>query len=316
MKIIWHSNQLSFRGTEVGLYNYADAADRILGYTSYIACPRQTSTLEALDKFKDRFEVILYSNLEELEQFARQENVDWTFWIKYGTNDGRLLKSTKNFVQAVFNVNQPHGDVYAYISEWLSLENNNAPYLPRIIHTPEVRSNYREFLNIPQDALVIGRHGGKDTFNLPWVYPAIKNALDKRADLYFLFLNTTPFINHPRVTYLEPTYELERKAGFINTCDAMIHAREDGESFGQAIAEFLALDKPVITTLKCRDQNHKYVLKDKGIYYNNEQELENILTTFTPTNYPYSELVKDFDEISVINKFKTLISEYTLRNKF
>lgn len=309
MKIIWHSNQLSFRGTEVGLYNYAEAAERILGYKSYIACPKQTSTLETLNKFKNKFEVILYNDLQELEQFATVNKIDWTFWIKYGTNDGKLLKSTKNFIQAVFNVREPHGDIYAYISEWLSLENNNLPYLPRIIHSPKIKGDYREFLNIPKDALVIGRHGGKNTFNLPWVYPAIENALNQREDLYFIFLNTSPFITHSRVIYLEPTYDLVKKVGFINTCDAMIHAREDGESFGQAISEFLALDKPVITTVKCRDQNHKYLLKDKGIYYNNTQELENILINFTPTNYPYSELIQSFAPEKVMAKFQNLIND-------
>lgn len=309
MRIIWHSNQLSFRGTEVGLYNYADAAERILGYKSYIACPQQASTLEALDKFKAKFKVILYNDLQELEQFAVQNKIDWTFWIKYGTNDGKLLESTKNFVQAVFNVKEPHGDIYAYISEWLSLENDNLPYLPRIIHSPKIKEDYRGFLNIPKDALVVGRHGGKNTFNLPWAHLAIKNALSQRENLYFVFLNTTPFITHPRVIYLEPTYDLEKKTGFINTCDVMIHAREDGESFGQAISEFLALDKPVITTLKCRDQNHKYLLKDKGIYYNSTQELENILTTFTPTNYPYSELIQSFTPERVITKFQNLIND-------
>jgi len=307
MNIIWHSNQLSFRGTEVGLYNYADAAERILGYKSYIACPKQTSTLEALEKFKNKFEVILYNNLEELEQFSVHKKIDWTFWIKYGTNDGNLLKSTKNFVQSVFNVYDPHGDVYAYISEWLSKENNNSTYLPRIIHTPQIEGNYREFLNIPQEALVVGRHGGKDQFSLPWVYPSIQNILNKRPDIYFLFLNTKPFINHSRVIHLEPTYELEKKYGFINTCDVMLHAREDGESFGQAISEFLSQDKPVITTLKCRDQNHKYLLKDQGIYYNTGKELEDILINFSPSNYPYSDLVKDFNERKVITKFQNLI---------
>jgi len=308
MNIIWHSNQLSFRGTEVGLYNYADAAERILGYKSYIACPKRTSTLEALEKFKNKFEVILYNSLEELEQFSVHKKIDWTFWIKYGTNDGNLLKTTKNFVQSVFNVYDPHGDVYAYISEWLSKENNNSTYLPRIIHTPQIEGNYREFLDIPQEALVVGRHGGKNTFNLPWVYPSIKNSLDRRKDLYFLFLNTNPFINHSRVIYLEPTYNLEKKYGFINSCDVMLHAREDGESFGQAIAEFLALNKPVITTLKCRDQNHKYILKNKGIYYNNAQELEEILVNFSPNDFEYSKLVSKFNEINVINKFKSLIT--------
>ena len=88
MNIIWHSNQLSFRGTEVGLYNYADAAERILGYKSYIACPKRTSTLEALEKFKKKFEVILYNSLEDRLMYNRKrmlevinENYNWIMEI-------------------------------------------------------------------------------------------------------------------------------------------------------------------------------------------------------------------------------------------
>lgn len=310
MKIIWHTNQLSFRGTEVGMYNYADAAERLLGYKSYIACPQQTSTLEALEKFQGRFEVILYKDLGELEQFAISNKVDWTFWIKFGVNDGNLLTSTKNFVQSVFNVNEPHGDVYAYISEWLSDENNGAPFLPRIINPlPKVDNDFREDLGIPKEALVVGRHGGKETFSLPWVYPVIEKVLNQREDIYFVFLNTNKFITHPRVIYLEPTYDLTKKSQFINTCDVMLHARIDGESFGQAIAEFLSKDKPVVTSLQCRDQNHKYLLKDKGIYYNTGWELEEILVNYTPTKDFYSDLVKEFNEAQVINKFKKLIND-------
>ena len=41
--------------------------------------------------------------------------------------------------------------------------------------------------------------------------------------------------------------EPELKVSFINTCDCMIHARTDGETFGLAIAEFSTLNKPIIS---------------------------------------------------------------------
>ena len=40
--------------------------------------------------------------------------------------------------------------------------------------------------------------------------------------------------------------DLNYKVKFINTCDAMIHARAMGETFGLAVAEFSKKNKPVI----------------------------------------------------------------------
>ena len=37
------------------------------------------------------------------------------------------------------------------------------------------------------------------------------------------------------------------KEAFYRTCDAMLHARRDGETFGLAVAEFSVRNKPVIT---------------------------------------------------------------------
>ena len=45
-------------------------------------------------------------------------------------------------------------------------------------------------------------------------------------------------VDHPRVLYVDTIYSEEDKDMFIRTCDAMIHARRRGESFGLSIAEF------------------------------------------------------------------------------
>lgn len=41
------------------------------------------------------------------------------------------------------------------------------------------------------------------------------------------------------------------KTTFINTCDAMLWARHDGETFGLAIGEFSSKNKPVIYAKVC-----------------------------------------------------------------
>ena len=37
------------------------------------------------------------------------------------------------------------------------------------------------------------------------------------------------------------------KSRFLYACDAMIHARADGETFGMAVAEFSVHNRPVLT---------------------------------------------------------------------
>lgn len=305
MKIGFHSNQLGIRGTEVALYDYALGNQEILGNESIIFAPKG-SDLTTYDKFSKKFQVHLYNDFRELEKF----NLDWCFWEKFGTYDGKLLNSAKNFVHAVFNVCEPHGEVYAYISEWLGNLHNH-PFLPYMVtpYQQDPSINYRKFFNIPKDAIVFGRHGGFNQFSYPWVYPVIEKVLKKNKNIYFLFLNTQKFINHPRVIHFEPTYEISKKIAFINTCDAMLHSREEGESFGLAVCEFLTQNKPIITNPDGRDKNTPIILGDKGFYYTNANELYTILTEFTLTNKNYSHLIDAFSPEKVMNKFNNLIND-------
>ena len=51
---------------------------------------------------------------------------------------------------------------------------------------------------------MLGRHGGWDQFDLPFVKGAVAEALERRRDLYFAFLNTEPFIQSDRVRRFSP----------------------------------------------------------------------------------------------------------------
>ena len=47
----------------------------------------------------------------------------------------------------------------------------------------------------------------------------------------------------------------------------MLWARQRGETFGSAIAEFSTLNKPIIATkIGCQDLAHIHLLKDKAIF--------------------------------------------------
>ena len=77
--------------------------------------------------------------------------------------------------------------------------------MPHIINKHNFLGDLRNELKIDSKKIVIGRHGGPNTFDIDFVKRVIKKVLDKREDIIFLFLNTTKFLEHERVIYLPKT---------------------------------------------------------------------------------------------------------------
>jgi hypothetical protein len=88
-------------------------------------------------------------------------------------------------------------------------------------------------------------------------------------------MNTNKFYEHSRIIYLDYNLDLIYKVKFINTCDAMIHSRAMGETFGLSIAEFSFKNKPIITC-PCGDLEHIKILGDKAIQYTTKEQLLDI----------------------------------------
>ena len=302
MKIAFHSNQLGLRGTEVSLYDYAIGNRDILGNESIIISDAKAD-LTTLDKFRAQFPVYLYNDFSEVDKFLKQENIDAIYYIKAGFNDGKLVKNAKNLVHTVFKHNEPHGEVYAYISEWLSQEMSDRKFdfVPHMINLPDHNLNYRTALGL-ENKLIFGWYGG-DNFEIPFARQAVIDIAKKRNDVVFLFMNSTPFSNEPNIYFIDSTYDLDEKVAFINTCDAMIHARERGETFGLSIAEFSSKGKPVITYGNSPERNHNMVLGDKGFYYSNYDELYTLLDNFIVPPWGCN-CYQEFTPEKVMNKFK------------
>ena len=182
MKIAFHSNQLGIRGTEVALYDYALGNRDILGNESFIISDNNAD-LTTLDKFTSQFPVYLYNNFSEVEKFIEQESIDAIYYIKAGFNDGKLVKNAKNLVHSVFKHNEPHGDVYAYVSEWLSEEMSSGklPYVPHMVNLPKHDLNYKSALGF-DDKFVVGWYGG-DNFELSFAKQAIIDVAKQRNDI-------------------------------------------------------------------------------------------------------------------------------------
>jgi hypothetical protein len=310
-KIAFHSNQLSIRGTEVALYDYAYYFEKILKGKAYIISDKGKD-LATLEKFENQFEVFLYESFDEVAGYLHKNGIKHIYYHKAGFADGKIVPEVSNLVHVVFKVNEPHGQYYTFISKWLArtVTNSESNYVPYIVRLPEVTEDYRDVLNIPKDAIVIGRHGGFDQFDITFAQEAVYEIVRSYPNIYFVFLNTKQFCEeHPNIIHLEPTWDLEKKTGYINTCDAMLHARSGGESFGLAVAEFLHQDKPVISCplpLTDTDANHIEMLGDLGKWYTSKEECIQQILSIEHKDHKgvYRELVKQFTPENVMERFK------------
>lgn len=313
MKIAFHSEQLGVRGTEVALYDYAYYNRSLLGNDSIIIS-NKNSTLTGYSKFKSEFDILLYEDFNQVLKWVDTCKLDAIYYIKAGAYDGKIVPNAKNLVHTVFQLNQPHGEVYAYVSRWLSnkMSGLKMPYVPHMVDilTYNHDFNYRDFLNIPTQATVFGYYGGSDSFNIDFAKKAVVDVARLRKDTYFVYMNVDSFCNEPNVIFLEGTTDICKKIGFINTCDACLHARNGGESFGLTVAEFSSKGKPVVTTSYCtaefNDLAHLEMLGDKAILYSDYTTLVSILKNFkdiknNQSNWnAYSEYTPD----KVMQQFK------------
>jgi glycosyltransferase involved in cell wall biosynthesis len=268
------------------------------------------NSIDAINKFKKEFSVFSYFNKSQIDKILLENQCDAFFMIKGGSPDGVISSVSKNFVNAVsghWKPNWIHGDVYAMGSKWLSkITNNVIPNVPHMVYLPDVDEDMREELGIPKDALVIGRNGGSDTFDIPFVKQAIQVVLNERKDIWFVFQLTDKFIDHERVIFLPGSSDMNAKVRFINTSDAMLHARYVGESFGLSCAEFSIRNKPVITYEKSPERNHIDTLGEKGIYFETKSDILHILRNLDKKEINSLEwnCYQDYTPEKVVQKFK------------
>ena len=293
MNIAFLSNKLTLRGTEVAIYDYADNNETILGNNSIIITRDYELIknefdvdIQAYNKFNNRFKVFYYQSQIDIDNIVSQNNISHIFIIKAGNYDGLISTKCKNIIHCVFLTNQPHGQVYTPLGQTINnLQGTNFPVTPHMVSLPDSIDNLKNELNVPPDSIIFGRYGGKESFDIPFVYEAIKNVLNVRKDIYFLFMNTNVFYEHPNIIYLTGNSNMIYKRKFINTCDALIHARERGETFGLTCGEFAICEKPVITYGLSKENEHLLILKEKAIIYNSYIDIFNILNTFTKNKY-------------------------------
>jgi glycosyltransferase involved in cell wall biosynthesis len=230
-----------------------------------------------------------------------------------GSNDGYTVNSVPTLVHAVFRYNEPHGHKYFYVSDWLCedqgypIETHSLPHICEKL--PEPKYSLREKLNIDDSCTVFGYYGGSTEFNIEFVKEVIRRIVAERNDLKFIFMNVNKFVDHPSVIFLDGSYDLYEKSSFVNACDAMIHARSGGETFGLAVSEFALSNKPVITYELSGERSHIEILGERGIYYKGFEDLYDIFNNLK--NYiKYDDYNKPYLQFSpelIMEKFNKLI---------
>jgi hypothetical protein len=287
------SNKITLRGTEIAMYDYAEFNELLLGNKSIIITRNYHSiqnewdvNSEAYLKFTERFQVEYYWTQTDIDSIVLRNNITHLYIIKAGGWDGIISTKCINLIHCVFNTNHRHGQVYSVISSEVNrLCNTNYPVVPHMIRNFETTEDLRQELQIPQEAIVFGRYGGVDAFDIDFVYKVIENILKTRTDIYFIFMNTNRFYEHPQIVYVNGTTNMEYKRQFINTSDALLHARFDGETFGITCGEFAVEKKPVITYGGSKERNHINILGDKAVLYADYESLWKIISEFKKDKY-------------------------------
>jgi hypothetical protein len=155
-----------------------------------------------------------------------------------------------------------------------------APWVPHMVQLAEEVGDLKVEVGIPNNAVVYGRHGGDDSFDIPRVQKAGVETARKHPQIWFLFHNTRKFpgaTGLPNIRFLPATADPLRKRLFLNRCDAMLHGRMRGKTFGFSCLEFAMIGKPVLTYAGSPERAHLEILGDMAMHYKNAQELHELL---------------------------------------
>ena len=326
MKIIFYNHELCYRGTTKAVLAYIQSLREF---------DLDLDIIYAFNAFSTHNDVRIGTNflkynvtlipLHSLEQLLHLSNTaDWLYYVSSAKpDDYAWIKNCrcKTFLHQV-GYQEPDYDSssqFAYTSHWQSnyFTGAQAPVLPYIISPPEhpiSKKEARSCLGIHDEHIVIGRHGGRDTWNLPFASKAVYDCALQNQDKVFLFLGTDPFCNLPNVRFLPSTSDQHQLEIFLSACDLMLHARWEGETFGLACAEFLVRQKPIITWAHSRERNHILLAEQSIMFYHHYGDLYSLLCNLTKESIeilhsllPTSKLLLNYSKQSIGSRLKNFI---------
>jgi hypothetical protein len=312
MKVAFHNPNVSIRGAFAAMVDYAEMNQDLLGNESRLFV-RQSRALPYLGQWPvltRGLPVVMYETLEDLGREVCNYGADFFYEISPGSPHPLPRVSCPIGIHAIFPHSEFFGDRYRYVSPWLArvMTGRSDHFVPHLVRKYESKESLRLELGIPTEAKVFGRHGGADTFNISFVHRAVARHAQRNPSDHFVFLNTQQIPGTKglkNIHYLPPTTDAAAKGRFLATCDAMLHARLHGETFGLAVGEFAVLGKPVITFGFSRERAHLDMLGKHGRVYRTEQELRDILKTFKSCHVQGTEYETYADRLAVMNIFQT-----------
>lgn len=277
--IAFHLDSFSLRGTVQATWDYAYFINKLPSYSvSIVRCIREESLWisdQIENLFAENFRVFKYHWPQtSLENALTMVNADAIYILNDSGEDQRFQNlGIPVFSHAVFPTGLiPDFETYrfAVISDWLNKEFylGQACVIPHIVRPRIHQSSLRNELGIPEVDLVIGCFGGKYNFNIGFVIFVLRFLLPVKSNLWLLTMNHVIPLRHNRFIELPGTGDHNYKQSFINTCDYMLHARADGETFGISCGEFCASGKPVIAWGFAPQRAHlDYFVESRALYW-------------------------------------------------
>lgn len=322
LKIAFNLKNIDVRGTATAGYDYAVGLQEYYNMNVIILGDKNEKNDKiAIDKIIKRFKLIFYNHKSEINNILLSEKCDILYTIKYGKKDDYIKCIIPEVIHCVFDMSEPHGNVYAGVSKFVANKYGYDLFVPHMISLkPSIyRDNMRKELNIPENGIVFGRHGGEDTFNINFVKNSIIDIVNKYNSIYFVFVNTPNFYNHKNIIYLDKIIDNDIKNRYLCTLDAYIEAGTLGHSFGIACGEASINNIPLILfdNPQLWNRAHIDIIGDKGIYFRNEEEFYNIITKFDPKEYENKDLnaYKEYSSEKVIKIFKKVFIDGCFNNK-
>lgn len=330
--LLFHSDVINERGSAAAVFEYLKQCQNLGHQVAWAYNADSESDLAAIKLYEDQFEIIRIDNFEVFKKSA-SKTFDWVYFIKKGPNDGLLIPNIPNNVHVVFQYLEPHGEKYAYISQWLartmarstndflpSRLRSYFPYtpfeldhVPFSVDIPQPTHGIRSSLGIPEEAKVALRFGGLDTFDISWVKRVLVECLDEDPNLWFLGVNTEKFTSHPRAIFAPTILGLQAKANMLHSADFVIHGRRQGESFGMNLLESMQASKPILSWFGGWDRNHTTMLHSSSFYYSPVDLKRKIRKYATGCDIEKNRVTaENFRPASVLPKFRSVFGSGVL----
>ena len=269
-----------------------------------------------------KFKVIGINGFSEIDRYSKDLKIKYIYTQTGGEKTNEVSEKIKTLVHFVYpqKISEIHGYKYVCVSNWLNKQffNNKLSELPYIVELHKSKKNLKKKLKIKKNQIVFGCHGGESSFDLKFVKDALIDIVQSNNNVVFIFLNINKFFNHPRIIFLKGSADEKYKKEFLNTCDAMIYGRSQGESFGMSCGEFAILNKLIISYKFNKHRSHiDYLHKEYYVEYSSKKKLIEIIDKFKKKSLPLNkknEYLKCTPSF-ISKKFKKVLSNNENKKK-